>query len=50
VPQSTTLAEVLGLMRRSRAQVAAVTGGTGDGHAIGVATLDDVLAGLLNSA
>ncbi|MCW2916881.1 MAG: putative integral rane protein [Actinomycetia bacterium] len=50
VPPCTTLAEVLGLMRRSRAQVAAVTGGPGDAHAIGVATLDDVLAGLLNSA
>jgi CBS domain containing-hemolysin-like protein len=49
VPPSTTLAEVLALMRRSRAQVAAVIAGTGDGRATGVATLDDVLAGLLNS-
>jgi CBS domain containing-hemolysin-like protein len=47
VPPSTTLAEVLAVMRRSRAQVAAVTAGTGDDRAIGVATLDDVLAGVL---
>jgi magnesium and cobalt exporter, CNNM family len=50
VPPDTTLAEVLAVMRRSRAQVAAVTSGTGDGGALGVATLDDVLAGLLTPA
>jgi CBS domain containing-hemolysin-like protein len=51
VPPGTTLAEVLAVMRRSRAQVAAVIGatGTGEDSAIGVATLDDVLAGLLSS-
>jgi CBS domain containing-hemolysin-like protein len=51
VPPGTTLAEVLAVMRRSRAQVAAVIGatGTGEDRAIGVATLDDVLAGLLSS-
>lgn len=49
VPPGTTLAEVLAVMRRSRAQVAAVTDGPGDGRAVGVATLDDVLAGLLDA-
>ncbi|MGI8335613.1 hemolysin family protein [Actinomadura scrupuli] len=49
VPPTTTLADVLAMMRRSRAQVAAVISGSDDGRAIGVATLDDVLAGLLNS-
>jgi CBS domain containing-hemolysin-like protein len=49
VPPGTTLAGVLAVMRRSRAQVAAVTDGSGDGRAVGVATLDDVLAGLLDA-
>jgi CBS domain containing-hemolysin-like protein len=43
-----TLADVLALMRRNRAQVVAVAGS--DGGAIGVATLDDVLAGFLQPA
>ncbi|MCW2897964.1 MAG: hypothetical protein JWO67_229 [Streptosporangiaceae bacterium] len=45
VPETATLADVLALMRKSRAQVVAVTGTRG--IALGVATLDDVLAGFL---
>jgi CBS domain containing-hemolysin-like protein len=42
------LADALALMRRSRAQVVAVAGE--DGATVGVATLDDVLAALLQPA
>lgn len=42
----TTLAEVLALMRRRRAQLAAITGD--DGLVLGVVTLEDVLTGLLH--
>lgn len=48
VPGSATLADVLALMRKGRAQVVAVT--APDGAALGVATLDDVLAGFLQPA
>lgn len=46
LPARTTLAEVLATMRSRRAQLVVVT--DLDGAALGVATLDDVLSGLLH--
>ncbi|GII81469.1 membrane protein [Sphaerisporangium rufum] len=46
VPGGTTLADVLATMRKSRAQLAAVVGE--GGGVIGVATMEDVLTGLLH--
>ena len=46
VPSDTPLADVLATMRDRRAQLAAITGTAGT--AIGVATLQDVLTGLLH--
>jgi CBS domain containing-hemolysin-like protein len=46
LPSDTPLADVLATMRDSRAQLAAITGTAG--AAIGVATLQDVLTGLLH--
>ena len=48
IPAGTTLADVLAAMRARRAQLVAIT--EAGGAALGVATLDDVLSGLLHTA
>ncbi len=48
IPAGTTLADVLAAMRSRRAQLVAVV--AADGTALGVATLDDVLSGLLHTS